>query len=86
MGNWKCDKHMTTLDERSTPCPYCEAEKLLSTHYEPVTYTYTKEHMIEYAKQYLEKTYGPVKEREDEDLWFTRLGMLMDFLSGPFPK
>jgi len=24
MGNWKCDKHGTHMDERSTPCPYCE--------------------------------------------------------------
>ena len=54
--------------------------------YEPVTYTYTREHMVEYAKQYLEEVYGPVKDSEDEDKWLMRLGLLIDFVTGPFPK
>lgn len=28
MGNWTCDKHNTHMDERSTPCPYCEIAQL----------------------------------------------------------
>jgi hypothetical protein len=28
MGNWKCEKHNTNMDERSTPCPYCECDLL----------------------------------------------------------
>lgn len=30
MGNWECEKHNTFMDERSTPCPYCELAKLQS--------------------------------------------------------
>jgi len=28
MGNWACYKHSTHMDERSTPCPYCEIDRL----------------------------------------------------------
>ena len=30
MGNWLCDKHNTYMDERSTPCIYCEVDRLRS--------------------------------------------------------
>lgn len=60
-------------------------ERSGSSH-SPVTYTYTREHMIECVKRYVEETYGPVKASEDEDKWLSRLGLLIDFLSGPFPK
>lgn len=53
---------------------------------EPIRRAYSAEEMIAYAKQFMCDTYGKPNEVEDKDKWYERLGMLVDFISGAFPR
>lgn len=53
-----------------------------------VTFSGTQSEIEARAKEFMKETYGTIKECNDEEeknRYYTRLGMLMDFVSGLFP-
>jgi glucan phosphoethanolaminetransferase (alkaline phosphatase superfamily) len=71
-------------------CPTCQRDVYYGHECMPLesmeAYSYTKDEMVVYAKNFLEEVYGPLKDSQDKDAWLSRLGLLYNFISGPFPK
>jgi hypothetical protein len=53
---------------------------------EPCRRAFSREGMIEEAKDYMRATWGPCRESEDRDRWHKRFGMLVDFIHDRFPS
>lgn len=49
-------------------------------------YIITQKHLLIEAQKWVEKVYGNVNEVGDKDTYYTRLGMLVDFITEIAPK
>ncbi len=52
----------------------------------PVRRAYSREEMIEAAKAYMVKTFGPSCESGYREEWYANLGLLVDFIGERFPS
>lgn len=49
---------------------------------EPIRVAYTRDEMIQNARKFMDENYG----KPHGDLWMTRFGLLIDFVSELFPE
>jgi hypothetical protein len=49
---------------------------------ESLTRTLSRQEMAKLAQDFIVDNYGKAKDSDDKDAWYTRLGMLLDFVYG----
>jgi hypothetical protein len=51
----------------------------------PLRCTYSRDEMIDRARDFITEMYGPCQASADSDRWHERLGLLVNFINAHFP-